>query len=58
MVHSYGPGKLFASVHVEVAEGDLLASHDMIDNIEREVSDKFNLSLVIHMDPLQQMMRG
>lgn len=53
MVHSYGPGKLFASVHVEVAaEGDLLASHDMIDNIEREVSDKFNLSLVIHMDPL------
>lgn len=53
MVHSYGPGKLFASVHVEVAaEGDLLQSHDLIDNIERDISNKFNLNLVIHMDPL------
>ena len=53
MVHNYGPGKIFASVHVEVdAEGDLLKSHDLIDNIERDISKKFNLSLVIHMDPL------
>lgn len=53
MVHSYGPGRNFASVHVEVAaEGDLLESHDLIDNIERDVSTKFNINLVIHMDPI------
>lgn len=53
MVHSYGPGKLFASVHVEVAaEGDLLESHDLIDNIERDIKDKFNVDIVIHMDPI------
>ena len=37
IVHSYGPNKTFASVHAEVdACGDILDSHDIIDNIERE----------------------
>ena len=37
-VHSYGPGRTFASVHAEVpATVDILVSHDIIDNIEREV---------------------
>ena len=37
MVHDYGPGRQFASVHVEMAaEGDVMASHDVIDNIERD----------------------
>ncbi len=53
MVHSYGPGKTFASVHVEVsAHEDILLSHDLIDNIERDVSKQFNLQLVIHLDPI------
>ena len=39
IVHNYGPGKIFASIHVEVdADGDLMKSHDMIDNIERLVN--------------------
>ncbi len=53
MVHDYGPGCQFASVHVEVAaEDDVIEMHDMIDNIERELSVEFGLHLVIHMDPI------
>ena len=53
MVHDYGPGKQFASVHAEVAaEADVLAMHDLIDNIEREVAEKFGVHTVIHMDPI------
>lgn len=54
VVHDYGPGRIFASVHVEVdAYGDLIESHDMIDNIERIISQELKLHLVIHMDPLE-----
>lgn len=54
VVHDYGPGRIFASVHVEVdAHGDLIESHDMIDNIERSICTDLNVQLVIHMDPLE-----
>ncbi len=54
VVHDYGPGRIFASIHVEVdAYGDLIQSHDMIDNIERTISEDLKLHLVIHMDPLE-----
>jgi len=54
VVHDYGPGRIFASVHVEVdAYGDLIQSHDMIDNIERTISEELKLHLVVHMDPLE-----
>lgn len=54
VVHDYGPGRIFASVHVEVdAYGDLIQSHDMIDNIERTISKELKLHLVVHMDPLE-----
>ena len=53
IVHNYGSGRAFASVHVEVpAEQDLLESHDLIDNIERDLQRKLGLQLTIHMDPL------
>ncbi len=53
MVHSYGPHKTYASLHAEVdASGDMLKSHDIIDNIEREVSAKMCVDLIIHMDPV------
>ncbi len=52
MVHDYGPGRVFASVHVEMAaEGDVLESHDIIDNIERDFLQS-GLNLVIHFDPI------
>ncbi len=53
MVHDYGPGRQFGSVHVEVAaEEDVLESHDMIDNIERDILKELNLHLIVHMDPI------
>ena len=52
-VHSYGHGQTFASVHAEVpANVDILVSHDIIDNIEREVGKEMNINLIIHMDPV------
>ena len=53
MVHDYGPGNLFVSLHAEVpADGDILALHDSIDNIERDLRRNLNCAAVIHMDPI------
>ena len=53
MVHDYGPGRRFASVHVEMDAGkDVMESHDIIDNIERDFHDNDNIHLVIHYDPI------
>lgn len=52
MVHSYGPGKVFATIHAEVdADTDVMLSHDLIDNIEREFR-RDGIFMVIHMDPI------
>ena len=52
MVHSYGPGKVFATIHAEVeADTDVLLSHDLIDNIERDFQ-RDGIFMVIHMDPI------
>lgn len=53
IVHDYGPGRRFASVHIEVAaEENVLENHDEIDNIERYFLEKEHLHLVVHMDPI------
>ncbi len=53
MIHDYGPGRQFGSVHVEVAaEEDVLKSHDMVDNIERDFLEQLNIHLIVHMDPI------
>ena len=53
-VHNYGPGRCFATVHCEVpAERNVLESHDIIDNIERDFLEKKGIHLVIHMDPVR-----
>lgn len=53
MVHDYGPGRQFASVHVEMAaEGDVMESHDVIDNIERDFWENDKIHVVIHFDPI------
>lgn len=53
MLHDYGPGRQFASVHVEVAaEHNMLESHDMIDNIERDFLAHTGIHMVVHMDPI------
>ena len=53
IVHDYGPGRRFASVHVEMdSQEDPLASHDIIDDIERDFCSRYNIQLVIHYDPV------
>lgn len=54
IVHNYGPSQSMASIHAEVPNNvDIEVSHEIIDRIEREVSKKLNLFLVIHMDPVE-----
>ncbi len=53
MVHNYGPGRLFASVHVEVPQDiDIVHCHEQIDLCEKEIYETLGVSLVIHMDPM------
>ena len=53
MVHDYGPGHQFASLHVEFpAETDPLTAHDFIDNIENDFLKKDRLQVTIHYDPI------
>ena len=53
MVHDYGPGQRFASLHVEMDQNeDPLVCHEIIDNLERRCLQKHNIHLVIHYDPV------
>ena len=53
MVHDYGPGQRFASLHVEMDQKeDPLQCHEIIDDIERECLQSHNIHLVIHYDPV------
>ncbi len=53
IVHTYGPNKYFSSVHIEVDAGsDLLVTHEISDNIERDVRRQTGIDLVVHIDPL------
>ena len=51
MVHDYGPGQCFASVHAEMHE-DPLMCHDILDDIERDAMRELRVHLVIHYDPI------
>lgn len=53
LIHDYGPGKCFASVHAEVpAELTAMEIHDILDSLEDSAGEKFGISLVIHADPV------
>ena len=53
MVHDYGPGKRFATIHVEMdVREDPLFCHELIDDMERECLRNHNVHLVIHYDPV------
>lgn len=53
MMHDYGPGRRYLTVHCEVdAHMDMMSVHDEIDNIERSMMDKFHIMTTIHMDPV------
>ena len=53
IVHNYGPGRVMSSLHAEVpADGEILALHDMIDNVEHRLKSELHCAAVIHMDPV------
>lgn len=53
LIHDYGPGQCYASVHAELsAQYDPMVCHDIIDHIENEAMRTLNIQLVIHFDPV------
>ena len=54
LVHDYGPGQCFASLHAELsAEENPILCHDIIDDIECDCQNELNVRLVIHYDPVE-----
>lgn len=55
LVHDYGPGQCYASVHAELsASEDPIGCHALIDRIEAEALSALNVHLVIHYDPVSE----
>ena len=53
IVHDYGPGRVIVSLHAEVPEDQPISkSHDVIDNIEMELMERYHILSCIHMDPV------
>ena len=53
MVHDYGPGNRLLSFHIEMpADYDVMKSHDLIDNIEKDILRDFGMQTTIHFDPV------
>ena len=53
IIHSYGPGVIFGSVHAEVsADENIIIIHDAIDEVERKIYEKYRVVMTIHMDPI------
>ena len=53
IVHNYGPGRQFASVHVEVPEDiNIVLCHELIDRCELEIKETLGVETVLHMDPI------
>lgn len=53
IVHNYGPGRVFASMHAEVPYNvDMLEAHDVIDLAEQKVKEQMGCDISIHMDPV------
>ncbi len=54
LAHNYGPGRCFASVHVEVpADIDIVKCHEQIDLCEKLVFERTGVMLTVHMDPVE-----
>lgn len=53
VVHDYGPGRVMISLHAEVpADGNMIALHDTVDNLEKRLRAECGCEAVIHMDPV------
>ena len=55
LIHDYGPGHCFATVHAEMNAGESpLDAHDQLDHIEQEAMHRLGIHLVIHYDPIAE----
>ena len=53
VIHTYGPGKFFVVVHIEVdSKVDVMISHELVDQIEHDFREEFGLELTGHLDPI------
>lgn len=53
VIHNYGPSMTMMSLHVEIpSDGSLLEAHDLVDEIEHFLNNKYSCSSVIHVDPV------
>lgn len=53
IVHDYGPGRIFASVHAEIPDdANIVKVHETIDALEKKVERELGIEIVIHMDPI------
>lgn len=54
IIHNYGPTHRMATIHAEVPNNvGFEHAHETIDQIERDILDKLDIFLVIHMDPIE-----
>lgn len=52
-VHSYGPGKTFAALHIEVDSAmDMMTAHNLADSIEKKLRDVLQINITVHLDPV------
>lgn len=53
IVHNYGPGQVFASLHAEVpGDMEIMEAHAIIDDLERRLVERFHINVTVHMDPI------
>ena len=53
IIHDYGPSQQFMTLHAEVdANVNIIDTHDLIDKVEEELLNKYNILTTIHMDPI------
>ena len=53
MVHDYGPGRQIVSFHAEVpSNSDINIAHEEIDQMERDMHNKFGCIVTVHLDPI------
>jgi len=52
-IHDYGPGRVNASIHVEVPDFvNIVDAHTSIDQLEKKIKDETNVDITIHIDPI------
>ena len=53
IVHDYGPGRRFASLHAGLPYNmDMLDAHEIIDTAEKRVKNNLGCDISIHLDPV------